>query len=90
VALNIDTGQVPLILIAPAWKTWGTATTVRASVTILHSEHDDVVPIEDSKELLRNSGLAKDRVVVVGDDHRMVDEAAIGALLQAVENARNG
>jgi hypothetical protein len=90
VALNMDTGQVPLILIAPAWKTWGTATTAKASVTILHSEHDDVVPIGDSAELLRNSGLARDRLVVVGDDHRMVDEAAIGALLQAVENARKG
>ena len=41
VAMSIDTGDVPLVLIAPAWKRWGAATTVKAAVTILHSEHDE-------------------------------------------------
>ena len=87
VALNIDTGDVPLVLIAPAWKKCGNARTVKAAVTILHSENDDVVPIGDSRELLKNSGLPEIRLVVVGEDHRMTDQAAFGALLEAVEMA---
>ena len=80
VAMNIDTGETPVVLIAPAWKKWGTATSVKAATIILHSANDDVVPIEGSRELLRRSGLADDHLVVAGENHRMVDEAAFGAL----------
>ncbi len=85
VAINMDTGETPLVLIAPAWSSRGTATTVKPATIILHSANDDVVPIEGSRELLRRSGLPEDRLVVVGDNHRMVDEAAFAALLEAVE-----
>jgi alpha-beta hydrolase superfamily lysophospholipase len=85
VAMNMDTGNTPLVLIAPSWKKRGTATTVKARTIILHSAHDDVVPFDDSRELLRRSGLPEDRLVVVGENHRMVDQAAFGALLEAVE-----
>jgi len=84
-AVNIRSGVLPLVLLAPAWKKWGAATTVRQPVTILHSPYDDVVPIEDSRELLRNSGLSEDRLVIVGDDHTMSDMAALTALLEAIE-----
>jgi alpha-beta hydrolase superfamily lysophospholipase len=90
VAMNINTAAVPLILLAPAWKRWGTAITLKAAVTILHSEHDDVIPIRDSRELLRNSGLSKECLVVVGADHNMVDQAALAALLRAVRKAFGG
>jgi hypothetical protein len=36
VAMNIETGDTPLVLLCPAWKTWGTATTVKSNTTILH------------------------------------------------------
>jgi hypothetical protein len=85
VAMSIDTKYAPLILIAPAWKNWGTMTTVKPEVTILHSPHDDLVSIEDSRELLRNSGLPQERLVAVGKDHRMIDEAGFLMLLEAVE-----
>lgn len=85
VALNIDTGETPLVLIAPAWQNWGKVTTVKPKVVILHSAHDEAVPIEGSRELLRRSGLTEDRLVVVGENHRMVDQAAFAALLQAVD-----
>jgi len=90
VAMNIDTGNTPLVLIAPAWKTRGPVTTVKAAVTILHSANDDVVPIENSRQLLNNSGLPEDRLVVVGEDHRMTDKAAFGALLDAVSPHSRG
>ncbi len=85
VAANIDTAEVPLVLIAPAWRKWGKATTVKADTIILHSEHDGVVPIEDSRELLSQSRLPEDRLVVVGENHRMVDRAAFQALVEAIE-----
>lgn len=85
IAMNIDTRDVPLVLIAPAWSKFGTASTIGPGTVILHSENDDVVPIQGSRELLRRSGLSEDHLVVVGEDHRMADKAAFDALLAAIE-----
>lgn len=85
VAMSIDTKHASLVLIAPAWKNWGTMTTVKPEVTVLHSPHDDLVSIEDSRELLRNSGLPPEQLVAVGEDHRMIDEAAFRMLVETVE-----
>ena len=87
VAMNIVAGQTPLVLIAPAWRKWGPATTVAPAAVILHSEKDDVVAVEDSRELVRRSGLPEDHLVVVGEDHRMIDEAAFRALLEAIDRS---
>lgn len=86
VAMSLASGDVPLVLIAPAWKSWGLTSKVKPQVAILHSPHDEVVPIEDSRELLRNSGLSEDRLAEVGEDHRMFDEEAFDALLKAVDS----
>jgi hypothetical protein len=90
VAVNMELSDVPLVLIAPAWKKWGTAATVGWATVVLHSPHDDVVPMEDSRELLRNSGLSDDRLITVGDNHLMVDEAAFTALEKSVMSAFEG
>jgi hypothetical protein len=87
VALRMNVGDTPLVLIAPAWPTWAQHAVPGPKTVILHSEHDDVVPIEGSRELLRRSGLPEDRLVVVGDDHKMTDEAAFAALLDAIDRA---
>ena len=39
--MNIDAGTTPLVLLCPAWKRWGTATTVKPGAVILHSRADD-------------------------------------------------
>jgi hypothetical protein len=52
---------------------------------ILHSELDDVIPIADSRELLRNSGLPESALIVVGSDHRLADPEPLRAMLAAVE-----
>ena len=85
VALSIELGRTPLVLIAPAWKNWCPAATIGAGTVILHCDHDEVVPIEGSRELLRRSGLPEEELVVVGENHRMVDQPAFGALLEAIE-----
>ena len=35
VAMNIDAGTTPLVLLCPAWKRWGTAATVKPGTVIL-------------------------------------------------------
>jgi hypothetical protein len=87
VAMNLDAGPTPLVLLCPAWKRWGTARHVKRGTVILHSEQDGVIPIADSRELLRNSGLPESALVGVGRDHRLADPAPLRAMLAAVEGA---
>ncbi len=84
VAVNINCGSTPLVLLCPAWKRWGTATTVKAGTVILHSPADDVVPFVDSEELLRNSNLPSDSLIAVGTEHRLADEVSLKKMLEAV------
>ncbi len=87
VALNIYSGSARLVLICPAWKTWGTAMTTKPGTLILHSRADDVVPFEDSVELLSLSGLPETALIEVGRDHRLADPEPLEALLRAVERS---
>ena len=87
VAMNLHAGDVPLVLLCPAWKHWGTARRVKPGTVILHSEADDVIPIADSRELVRASSLPESALVVVGSDHRLADPEPLAALLRAVERA---
>ncbi len=89
VAMNIQSEGAVLLLLCPAWKKWGIATTVKPGTLILHSEADDVVPISDSRELLLRSGLPETSLIVVGNDHRLAEPEPLAAMLKAVE-ARRG
>ena len=83
VALNIDSGDTPLVLLCPAWKNWGTATTIKSNSVILHSRQDDVIPFADSEELVANSGLPPETLIEVGNDHRLADPEPLQAMLEA-------
>jgi alpha-beta hydrolase superfamily lysophospholipase len=85
VAMNLDSGSTPLVLLCPAWKRWGTNSTVRPGTVILHSRSDDVVPIDESRELVRASGLPESALVVIGTDHRLADPEPLAAMLIACE-----
>ncbi len=88
VAMNIDAGTTPLVLLCPAWRGWGsTVRTVRPGTVILHSEADDIIPIADSRELARASGLPDSALIVVGNDHRLADPEPLQAMLEACERA---
>ena len=88
VAMNINSGTTPLVLLCPAWKRWGTVRTVKAGTTILHSQADEVVPFADSEELVRNSGLPSDSLIEVGTEHRLADPESLAKMLEACERAR--
>jgi hypothetical protein len=83
-AMNLRSGATRLVLIAPGWKRFGPATRVKQGTWILHSEKDDVIPIDASRELARVSLLPAEALIVVGVDHRMKDPTALDALWKAL------
>ena len=85
--MNMQSGSTPMVLLCPAWKRWGTATTVKPGTVIVHSRADDVVPFADSEEVLRNGGLSAESLIEVGNDHRLADLESLAAMLEAVERA---
>ena len=83
--MSIESGDTPLVLLCPAWKKWGRATTVKSNTTILHSRADDVVPFEYSVELIKNSGLPESALIEAGKDHRLADPEPLAMMLRACE-----
>ncbi len=51
----------------------------------LRSRADDVVPFQDSVELITNSRLPESALIEVGQDHRLADPELLEALLRAIE-----
>ena len=87
VAVNMQSGNTPLVLLCPAWKRWGSATITKRNTTILHSRTDDVIPFEDSEELAENSELHEGALIEVGKDHRLADPEPLEAMLRAAIDA---
>jgi hypothetical protein len=79
-AMNLNSGEVKLVLLCPAWKKWGSARTAKPGTMILHSRADDVVPFADSEELARTSEVT---LIEVGTDHRLADPEPLAAMLKA-------
>lgn len=76
--------NVPRIVLCPAWKKWGAAKQVPVNTLILHSPDDEVIPFEDSVELVENSAFSDSHLIVVGSDHRLATPDAIDSLRQCV------
>jgi len=88
VAMNLDSGSTPLVLLCPAWKRWGKADHLKPGSKILHSRADDVIDFADSEELVRNSGLETEALIEVGGDHRLADADSLAAMARACESAK--
>ncbi len=87
IAMNLDSGSTPLVLLCPAWKRWGKAKTIKPGCVVLHSEADEVIPFAESRELVWASGLPESALIVVGNDHRLADPEPLKAMLKECENA---
>ena len=85
-AMNLDCGAARLVLMCPAWRNWGRATTVKPGTVILHSRADEVIPYAASVALLAASGLPASALIEVGDDHRLATPAPLAAMLAACED----
>lgn len=82
VAMNINIGDAGLVLLAPAWKKWGTAKTVTPQTRVIHSRQDEIVPFADSEALVASSPSAV--LVEIGTDHRLSTPEPLAAMLDAV------
>jgi pimeloyl-ACP methyl ester carboxylesterase len=87
IAMNLAFGDSKLVLLCPAWKKWGTATTVPPGTIILHSRADEVIPFEDSEELAQASSAV---LMEVGYDHRLADAEPLAVMLWACQLAASG
>lgn len=85
VAMNVESGDTPLVLLCPAWKNWGTVSMVKSNTVILHCKNDVLIQFADSRELVRNSRLSALALIEVGVDHRLADSESLAAMLRAVE-----
>lgn len=83
VAVNMNSGETPLVLLCPAWKNWGTTSAIKPNTSVLHSKRDDVIPFTDSEELVANSGLPAATLIEIGNDHRLADPEPLQAMLEA-------
>ena len=81
VAMNMNIGDAKLVLLCPAWKNWGVAKAVSPDTVILHSRADNVVPFADSEELVASSGLPLEKLIEIGNDHRLADESSLSVML---------
>jgi hypothetical protein len=90
VALNINSKAVPLVLLCPAWKSWGTVQRLKPNAVILHSRQDDIIPFQDSEELIARSELSPDALLEVGHDHRLADESSLAVMLWACRQLATG
>lgn len=86
VALAIDTGKTPRVLIAPAWRRLGIQPVAGPKTILLHSPFDDLVPLQDSRDLAVLLQLPIAAIIEVGDRHSMTDPGALAALVQAIEH----
>ena len=86
-AINLEAGDVPLVLLCPAWKRWGRVSKVKPGTQILHSREDEVIPFDDTLELLRNSGLDESALTVTGENHRLFDPASLAEMAAAVRRS---
>lgn len=89
VAMNIDSKETPLVLLCPAWKKWGTATTVKLNTVILHSRQDEVIPFHDSEELVTRGGLPSSAFIETGTGHRLADEESLAKMLEVCDRLAN-
>lgn len=87
VGMNLRIGGTPLVLLCPAWRHWGTATSVPPGTRILHSRNDEVIPFADSETLLQTSGLPPEALIEAGNDHRLADPEPLAKMLETCEQA---
>ncbi|MEZ6048747.1 MAG: CPXCG motif-containing cysteine-rich protein [Planctomycetaceae bacterium] len=85
VAMMLNSGDTPIVLLCPDWKQWGINTTLKPNSMILHCPDDNVVPFTDSEELVAQSGLSPETLIAVGKDHSLTDDESLAVLVWACE-----
>lgn len=82
-AMNLERRTAPMVLLCPAWKKYGSVKAITPDVLVLHSRRDQVIPFSDSIELVARSHLPLDRLIEIGNDHRLADPLSLQTMLNA-------
>jgi hypothetical protein len=88
--MNIRRGSVKLALFGSAWNSYGTLETVKPDAWIPHSHADDVVPLGDRAEPVRDRGVRASAPIEFGNDHRLADPEPLEAILRASHPTASG
>ena len=75
------------ILIAPAWKKFKVIPHLTSNDIILHCKQDDLVPYEDSEQLVKMFGC---KLIECGVNHRMSDDKTLGLIKNIITEVANG
>lgn len=85
VGMALARSDVPLVLLAPAWRFCGVPPRVSApQAVVIHSSNDRWVSFDDSRELRRRNPHI--RLIAAGDGHRLNDPAARAALTESLND----
>lgn len=90
VAMSLRAPQARFVLIAPAWRWCEVPPSLPAETFILHSPHDEVIPFQDSLELVDLCKIDPQRLLRVGTDHAMNDSEALTALEETIRRSAEG
>lgn len=90
VALAMDLGQTPAVLLAPAWKFFSIEPRLPRRAVILHAPADTLIPIEHSRQLLAGAGDGPFELWEVGEGHSLTDAAALADLDRAIRQLSSG
>ncbi len=84
-AVAMARSDVPLVLLAPAWRWCGVEPRVSApKAVVIHSPSDRWVRFDDSRELRRRNPHV--RLIAAGDGHRLNDPTARAALAEVLDD----
>lgn len=85
VAMALARSDVPLVLLAPAWRFCGVPPRIVApQAVVIHSPSDRWVRFDDSRELCQRNPQV--RLIAAGHGHRLNDPAARAALTDVLDD----
>lgn len=89
VALNMESNETPLLLIAPAWKRFGKKLdALKNNIYVMHSEYDNTVSYKDSVELVSlNPNIC---LFTVGNDHQLNCREGYNTMKNILNHIKNG
>lgn len=90
VALAMDIQDVPVIVLAPAWRFFDIPVRIPPVLRILHAPADSLIPIAHSHELLDRAGNADIKLIEVGEAHSMTDLESLALLDEQIRELAKG
>lgn len=86
VAMNIETFETPLLLLAPAWPFFGNKKECKSNSIIIHSNNDEIISIANSIDLAKRCNC---KLVITGENHRLNCDESRKAIKESLITMRD-